>query len=188
MKKVSGAILAGGRSVRFGRNKALEVWQDKPLIEHVLNALEGCTEKFIIGGTRETYGFLEIPIYPDLESFQGSLYGLTRALELARFARVAVSACDTPNLTRNYWEFLLHFEADIMIPENNQGFLEPLAAIYSKKCLLPAKHALELGNLKMTSWFENTDLKIRVVKWAELEPRFQANLFLNANTPQDLLK
>ena len=185
MNQISGAILAGGRSSRFGRDKALEVWQGKTLLEHAANSLEGCTERFIVGGNPERYGFLEIPVHPDLEPFQGSLHGLARALELARHARVAVIACDIPNLTRNYWEFIANFVGDVVIPENSDGYLEPLAAMYSKNCLGYVKLALKTGNLKMTGWFDNS-LQIRVVKWLELEQQFKPNLFLNANTPQDL--
>jgi molybdenum cofactor guanylyltransferase len=197
MNQISGAILAGGRSSRFGRDKALEVWQDKTLLEHVEAALEGCQERFIVGGNPERYGFLNLPVHSDLEIYPGSLYGLARALELASFPRVAISACDTPNLTRNYWEFIANFsDFEIVIPENAGGFLEPLAAIYSKNCFEYIGAALEAGNLKMTGWFEQfigervhgcAPLRVRVVKWSELEPHFEANLFLNANTPSDLL-
>lgn len=192
MNHISGAILAGGRSSRFGRDKALEVWQGRTLLEHAAVALEGCDERFIVGGNLERYGFLGLPVHPDFEPHQGSLYGLSRALELARFPRVALSACDTPNLSRIFWEFLAKFPtADIVIPENSDGFLEPLAAIYGKNCLEYIKSALHVGNLKMTGWFAgahgNAPLRIRVVKWAELEPHFKPNLFLNANTPNDLL-
>lgn len=185
MRGISGAILAGGRSSRFGRDKALEIWYEKTLLEHVAVSLEGCTERFIVGGNLERYGFLNLPVYLDLESHPGSLYGLARALELATLPRVAVAACDMPNLTRNYWEFMANFsDFDIVIPENANGFLEPLAAIYSKNCFDHVQSALETGNLKMTGWFSN--LNRRVVKWVELEPHFKANLFLNANTPNDL--
>ncbi len=186
MNQISGAILAGGRSSRFGRDKALEVWHEKTLLEHVSAALEGCTERFVVGGSLARYGFLNLPVYPDLENYPGSLYGVARALELAKYARVAVCACDTPNLTRNYWEFMANFsDFDIVIPENANGFLEPLAAIYSKNCLEYIQSALETGNLKMTGWFSNVN--VRIVKWSELEPHFKPNLFLNANTPNDLL-
>jgi molybdenum cofactor guanylyltransferase len=203
VKSISGVILAGGRSSRFGRDKALEVWQEKTLIEHVSMALRCFPEQFIIGGTPGQYGFLHLSVYPDLEPHQGSLYGLARALEFASFPRVAISACDTPNLTRKYWEFMANLEpADVIIPENADGFLEPLAAIYRKrKSLKLIKTALEVGNLKMTGWFEQfigerahsemahsrAPLRVRVVKWSELEPHFKSNLFLNANTPSDLL-
>ncbi len=197
MNQISGAILAGGRSSRFGRDKALEVWHEKTLLEHVSTALEGCDERFIVGGNLERYGFLNLPVHPDLELHQGSLYGLARALKLAKYPRVAVAACDTPNLTRNYWEFIANFsDFEVVIPENADGFLEPLAAIYRKKSLKQVKTALEVENLKMTGWFEQfigerahsrAPLQVRVVKWSELEPHFEANLFLNANTPSDLL-
>ncbi len=186
MNQVSGSILAGGRSVRFGRDKALEVWHEKTLLEHVATALEGCQERFIVGGNSERYGFLNLPVCPDLKLHQGSLYGLARALKLAKYPRVAICACDTPNLTRNYWVWMANFsDFDIVIPENAEGLLEPLAAIYSKNCVDHVQSALEAGNLKMTGWFSN--LNVRVVKWAELEPHFKPNLFLNANTPNDLL-
>ncbi len=186
MNQLSGAILAGGRSSRFGRDKALEVWQQKTLLEHVAAALEGCQELFVVGGNLERYGFLNLPVHSDLELHQGSLYALARALELSKYPRVAISACDTPNLTRNYWEFMANFLGfDILIAENADGFLEPLAAIYSKNCLEHVNAALKARNLKMTDWFSN--LNVRVVKWSELEPHFNSNLFLNANTPTDLL-
>jgi molybdenum cofactor guanylyltransferase len=185
MNQISGAILAGGRSSRFGRDKALEVWHEKTLLEHVAVALEGCCERFIVGGNLERYGFLGLPVYPDFELHAGSLYGLARALELARYSRVAVAACDTPNLTRNYWEFMANFSNfDIVIPENSEGLLEPLAAIYSKNCFEQVQLALEAGKLKMTGWFST--LEVRIVQWSELEHQFGLNLFLNANTPEDL--
>jgi molybdenum cofactor guanylyltransferase len=187
MNQISGAILAGGRSSRFGRDKALEVWQGRTLLEHAMVALEECQERFVIGGNPERYGFLGLPVYPDLEPYQGSLYGVARALELANFPQVALSACDMPNLSQSYWKFIANLEpADVIIPKNADGFLEPLAAIYRKrKSLKQIKTALEVGNLKMTGWF--SDLEVRVVQWSELEPHFEANLFLNANTPHDLL-
>jgi molybdenum cofactor guanylyltransferase len=186
VKQISGVILAGGRSSRFGRDKALEVWQGKTLIKHASMALRCFPEQFIIGGTPGQYGFLGLSVYPDIEPHQGSLYGVARALEFANFPRVALSACDMPNLSQSYWKFIANLEpADVVIPENIDGLLEPLAAIYRKKSLKQIKNALEVGNLKMTGWF--SDLNVRVVKWSELEPHFKPDLFLNANTPSDLI-
>jgi molybdenum cofactor guanylyltransferase len=184
MIPVSGAVLAGGRSSRFGRDKALEVWQGKTLLEHALESLADCAERFIVGGN-ERFGFTGVPIHPDLEPFQGSLYGLARALELAQKDRVAVMACDMPNLTPEFWAHLAKLKpAQIVIPENADGFLEPLAAIYSKSCLPAIRQALEVNQLRMTGW--HTGLEVRVVPWAELAPRFGTNLFQNVNTQNDL--
>ena len=185
MIPVSGAVLAGGRSSRFGRDKALEVWQGKTLLEHALASLEDCSERFIVGGTSERYGFAGVPVHTDLERFQGSLHGLARALEIAQSDRVAIMACDMPGLSREFWDFMTNLEpAQIVIPENADGFLEPLAAIYDRSCLPEIRTALEANQLRMTGWHDG--LKVRVVSWTELEAKFESNLFLNVNTLADL--
>jgi molybdenum cofactor guanylyltransferase len=182
---ISGAVLAGGRSSRFGRDKALEVWRGKTLLEHALASLEDCAERFVVGGTSERYGFADVPIHPDLEPFQGSLYALARALELAQSDRIAVMACDMPGLTREFWNFMTGLEpAQVVIPENADGFPEPLAAIYRRSCLPAIQTALEANQLRMTGWHAN--LEVRMVLWAELEPKFGPNLFRNLNTQNDL--
>jgi molybdenum cofactor guanylyltransferase len=180
----SGAVLAGGRSSRFGSDKARFVWRRRTLLEHALAGLEGCAERFVIGGA---YRINSIPVYPDLEPHAGSLHGLARALEVAGFQRVAVTACDMPNLSGAYWKWLLGFQpSDIVIPENAEGFLEPLAAVYTKTCREAVNAALEVGNLKMTGWWEGTPLRLVRVPWLEVRDRFGADVFLNANTRADL--
>lgn len=182
---ISGAVLAGGRSSRFGRDKALGLWQGKTLLEHALSSLEDCTERFIIGGSGERYSFTGVPVYPDLEPFQGSLYGLARALELAQSDRVAVMACDMPGLTSDFWAFMTGLEsAQIIIPENADGFLEPLAAIYDRSCLPTIQTALKNNQLRMTGW--HAGLEVRIVSWTELEPQFGPTIFWNVNSQTDL--
>jgi molybdenum cofactor guanylyltransferase len=185
MIPISGAVLAGGRSSRFGRDKALELWQGKTLLEHALASLEGCAERFIIGGTSERYGFSGVSVHTDLEPFQGSLYGLARALELAQSDRAAVMACDMPGLTREFWNFMTNLEpAQIIIAENENGFLEPLAAIYDRACLPAIRTALGANQLRMTGW--HIGLEVRLIPWTALEPQFGPNLFQNLNTQADL--
>ena len=182
---VSGAVLAGGRSSRFGADKALAVWRGKTLLEHSLAGLEGCAERFVIGGDAARYGFAGFPVHPDPEPHQGSLSGLARALEIAAQPRVAVTACDMPRLSGAYWTFLSSLEpADAIIPQNADGRLEPLAAIYAKACLAPVRAALELDQLRMTEWLER--VSVRVVPWSDVESRFGPDAFRNVNTRADL--
>jgi molybdenum cofactor guanylyltransferase len=184
--KLSGAVLAGGRSSRFGCDKALFVWNGKTLLQHALDGLEGCADRFVVGGHYKLEG---IPVHPDLEPHAGSLHGLARALELARSSHVAVTACDMPKLSSAYWAWLAELASgafDIVIPENADGFLEPLAAVYAKTCLEFVTVAIQAGQLKMTEWWEGTPLRLRRVAWLEVQRRFGADVFLNANTVDDL--
>ncbi len=183
MKGLSGAVLAGGRSSRFGSNKAEFIWQDKTLLEWALSSYQDLDDVLVIGGTPHPLA----RVIEDKKPFAGALYGLATALESAVSDRVAVMACDMPNLSAAYWQFLGQFEADIVIAKNKNGQLEPLAAIYSKNCLGLVQAALSREQLRLTAWWQNTDaLSVRIVEWAELELHFSSQLFLNANYQEDL--
>lgn len=183
LSHISGAVLAGGRSSRFKADKALHVWCGKTLLEHATQSLGGCAETFVVGGD---YVLEDITVHPDLQPLSGSLYGLKRALELARFERVAVTACDMPNLSRAYWDWLSSIApCDVLIPRSADGDLEPLAAIYSKACLPFVQNSLERGQLKMTGWWDQR-LSVTVIAWPAVQSRFGGEVFLNANTPADL--
>ena len=183
MRGISGAVLAGGRSSRFGRNKAEFIWQGKTLLEWALSSYQDFDDVLMIGGTPRPL----VRVIEDKKPFAGALYGLAAALEYATNPKVAVMACDMPNLRAAYWQFLGQFEADIVIPKNKMGQLEPLAAIYSKNCLGLVQAALSRDELKLTGWWQNTSaISVRIVEWAELEARFLSHLFLNANYQEDL--
>ncbi len=186
---ISGAVLAGGRSARFGTDKAAFVWQGRTLLEHALAGLEVCAERFVVGGRQRVES---IPVYPDAVPFAGSLHGLARALEVANYERVAVTACDMPNLSGAYWAWLARLNPnDATIPENAAGLLEPLAAVYTKRCLPFVRAAIEANALKMTGWWAaelegRAPLRVVRVPWLEVRGRFGDDIFLNANTPGDL--
>ena len=176
-------MLAGGRSSRFKADKALHLWRGKTLLEYALASLDGCAETFVVGGNHAIEG---VKTHPDLEPLLGSLYGLRRALELARYERVAVTACDMPNLTRKYWDWLSSLiPCDVLIPRSAGGDLEPLAAIYSRACLPFVQRSLERGELRMTGWWA-VSLNVTVIDWPAVQSRFGDSIFLNANTPADL--
>ncbi|NOZ54966.1 MAG: molybdenum cofactor guanylyltransferase [Gammaproteobacteria bacterium] len=77
---IYGAILAGGRSSRFGgQDKGLIPFQQKPMIESVINRLRPQVDRLIISAnanidTYEQYGY---PVVPDCTTgFQGPLVGI----------------------------------------------------------------------------------------------------------------
>ncbi len=96
--RVLGAVLAGGRSRRFGSDKALAVFEGLPLRAHAVAALSGVTDRVIVCGRAmpDGSGIPDRPA-PDL----GPLGGLAAALALAAgagFARVLTLPCDTPRV------------------------------------------------------------------------------------------
>jgi molybdopterin-guanine dinucleotide biosynthesis protein A len=96
MTGVVGAVLAGGRSLRFGSDKAVAVAFGKPLIRHSIDALARVTPEVVVCG-RDWPGELCLPDRP--APGLGPLSGLNAALHHARAHEVAwvlSLACDTP--------------------------------------------------------------------------------------------
>nr|WP_232328885.1 molybdenum cofactor guanylyltransferase [Sphingomonas horti] len=75
-----GAVLAGGRSSRFGSDKALACWRGKPLLAHAVDALAGQCDAVVVVG-RDDPAFTCVPDWP--APGQGPLGGLAGALRHA---------------------------------------------------------------------------------------------------------
>lgn len=96
--KVLGAVIAGGRSSRFGSDKALAPIDGRPMIEHVMAALRPWVDELAICGRQ--YGEeLFLPDYPKIDL--GPLAGFNAALRYAvanGFGAVITVPCDTPRI------------------------------------------------------------------------------------------
>jgi len=93
---VLGAVLAGGRSSRFGSDKAEALWQCRRLIDHAAAALAQETDALLIVG-RDDPAFDCVPDRPS--AGLGPLGGLAGALMAARdrgFEAVLVCPVDVP--------------------------------------------------------------------------------------------
>lgn len=95
---ILGAVLAGGRSSRFGSDKALALLEGRPLIAHVIDALASQVDAILVCG-RQWQGLAWVADRPagDL----GPLGGINAALHYARdrgFDAVVTAPCDAPRL------------------------------------------------------------------------------------------
>ena len=96
--KLLGAVLAGGRSSRFGSDKALALLDGRQLIEHAAAALSPYVVEVVICGRTDARWIClaDLPA-PDM----GPLGGLAAALAYAQeqgFAGVLSTGCDMPVL------------------------------------------------------------------------------------------
>lgn len=89
-----GAIIAGGRSSRFGTDKAEALLDGRPLIQHVADGLRPQTNHLVVCG-RDWPGLESVPDWPRPDL--GPLGGLCGALHYARdrgFDAVLTAGCD----------------------------------------------------------------------------------------------
>ena len=194
-KKLSVAILAGGKSSRMGTDKALLFIEGKTMIEHIIAQVKDIgDEVIVITNTPERYKFLGLPLFADVIPDKGALGGLYTAIDAASHPYTLILACDMPFVNRDLLNHLksLMSECDAVVPKifppegekKKSGTAEPLRAIYSKACLAPIRKCIDDDNLKMIAFFR--DIKLRWVDEDEIR-KFDPELvtFMNANTPEE---
>ncbi|OGO17753.1 MAG: hypothetical protein A2Z14_06745 [Chloroflexi bacterium RBG_16_48_8] len=181
------SIQAGGQSLRMGRDKALVHMAGKPLIEHVLEQIEGLGDEILITtNDPEAFAYLGIRLESDPIPGAGSLAGLHTALKAAHNSHTLVLACDMPFVSRPLLDFMVELapQTDIIVPLRD-GYFEPMHAIYSQMCLAPIEAALREGNTRVISFYDH--VQVRIIDETELaryDPRGMS--FFNVNTLEDL--
>jgi len=101
--RVLGAVLTGGRSSRFGSNKAAAVWGERALADHAAAALAPFVEEVVRAGGAD--GVPDLPS-PDLGPL-GGIAGVLADAARRRFDSVLTVACDMPQLPGELVEALL---------------------------------------------------------------------------------
>lgn len=183
---MSAAILAGGRSRRMGRNKALLPFRGRPLVAHVHETLQELFEEvFVVADDPAPFAFLPCRTIPDRVPGMGPISGIDAALRHSRNPYVFVVGCDAPLLSPRLLERIAAGAsgADLTIPCGPDG-PEPLCAVYGKGCLPRIEEALREGEHRLAALIGRVCTReIPREEVASLDPGFQS--FRNINTPED---
>jgi molybdenum cofactor guanylyltransferase len=184
---LSAVILAGGQSRRMGRDKArLEVDGQSLLARAVGKARElGVAEVFISGRPGEDYSALKCPVMFDLEPGCGPLGGIERALHAATAPLVLVLAVDLPAMTAAFLARLVA-QCDALtgaVPQLD-GQLEPLSAIYPRRCHAIAAHCLSHARRAARDFAEACRAEHAVRPYVVRTD--DAQCFVNWNCPADV--
>lgn len=192
----SAVVLAGGRSARMGREKALldggGTGEGPPLWRRQRDLLRaaGAAEVFLSVREEQEWrhtadGFSAQLL--DAISVGGPIIGLTAGLERASHAHLAVLAVDLPRMSVE-WFTTLQAECSEGVGcigrRRDEGtFFEPLAAIYPKALMTTAWEALVKGEFSLQRFVASAvaEGRMRVHDINDSE----APLFENWNTPAD---
>jgi molybdopterin-guanine dinucleotide biosynthesis protein A len=184
---VVGFVVAGGRSLRMGRDKALLPWGETDLLEHALARLRLVTDDVrILSGPSPRYGGRGVPEVVDRIADAGPVAGLVAGLEESGGRPGLFVAVDLPFVPVPLLDRLagLAESWDAVVPLSARG-AEPLCAAYAPSCLEPIRRRVAAGEMRMTSFWP----EVRVL---ELGPSDLTafgdpeEFFRNVNTPADL--
>jgi len=190
MDAIGVVILAGGRSSRFGQDKASAPLADRSLVEHVIGALppsRGETLLVLRQGQSMPPVSVDRVAVDDAELGEGPLRGIIAGLEASSTEWAWVIACDLPGLQGDLLVELARARTEgalAVIPEWG-GRLQPLCALYSTAAAVALRKASLAGTRSVREAVDQPGF----VRFAESRCRAidPAGLsFVNINTQEAL--
>ena len=187
---VVGAILAGGRSTRYGGlPKGLERVGGVRIIDRVRAALDPVVDDLLLIANDDAAADWLPGVRCERDVLQdvGSVAGIHAALTHARTA-VIVVAWDMPFVPT---ELLLALRdaganADAAVPESDSSRrgLEPLCAYYAPACIPAIERRIASGDRRVIAFYD--DIRLARLS-ADVVAKFgdPSLLFMNVNTPEE---
>lgn len=188
---ILGLVLAGGRSVRMGREKAFVPLAGRPLIAHVIARFAPQVDRLVINANGELARFdrFGLGILADWRDLgcEGPLAGVLAGLihaEPQGASHVATVPCDAPFLPRDLVARLAAAAGpgEIALAEGEQG-VEPVFGLWPIATLPALLEAARAGEHSLRGAAARA-ARVRRVRFdaAPGEP----DPFLNLNRPEDL--
>ncbi len=175
------ALIAGGRSQRFGSDKAFFKIDGTPLWQHQLAKIEALMPSEIIISANADQHFDTVHrVVVDSEPDRGPLGALASCLQATKIGRLLVLAVDLPDMPLNFLGELAYVGSGV-IPQNSNGTFEPLVAVYPAELLPLAQTRLDANQLALQS------LNRQAIAEGLLVPRpiadHETDFFRNLNRP-----
>ncbi len=186
MLEAAAVILAGGKSTRMGRNKALVKIKEHKMLEGIARVLSDEFPEIIISANENLFESLGIKTVPDIFPGCGPLAGIHACLKASSYHVNLLVACDMPFVNLRLAAYMVKLAAgyDAIVPAMGD-YYQPLFAVYTKNCLTIIENQLRQGPSKVTSFYPK--VKTRFVGTEEIR-KFgdPERIFFNVNTPIDL--
>ena len=195
-RSVSGIVLAGGRSSRFGSDKLAARYGDSTVLDRAVAAVGSVASEVIVvlaPGDDRPLPATSVPVQRaiDPEPFGGPLVGLLAGLEAAREPVALVVGGDMPTLAPDVLRMMIGLllasegtrDAAVLV---QRGEMRPLpCAIRNGAATQAARHLLGEGDRSLLSLIRSLSaLLVAESDWRPLDPT--AATLLDVDVPGDL--
>ncbi len=178
-----GIVLAGGKSKRFGEDKALALWQGMTFMERIVQTVRQLDLDPVIVTNRD-YS-INCRIERDLVLDRGPLGGLFTACCLFPNDSLLVLTCDMPFVQLDLLKKLIstHKKKNLLTAFSDvRSGLNPFPGVYEGNIRNFVQLRLEIGNLSMT------DLAREIEPKELIQTDFSLPDFENINTKEEFQK
>jgi molybdopterin-guanine dinucleotide biosynthesis protein A len=193
-----GWVLAGGRSVRMGRDKASVALAGRPLLDHMLSKLRALGLRARVAGLRAPVAEVATEVLHDAHPDCGPLSGMETALANSESALVLMLGVDLPLVETDFLTWMLQRAATtdaVATVPRLLGEPQPLCAVYRRELLGNVQAALAAGDYKVMravgrsgagrrdDCFDAERVAATGAWRSTVATHWQ---FMNCNTPEDL--
>ena len=180
--KYSVGILAGGKSSRMGKNKALLEFESKTFIERMIGSFEG--RKIIVSAaSADEYDIPGVKTVTDENEDIGPIEGIRQILLNSDSDYVFICACDMPFVNSEIADYMAEFissDYDCYVLTDEKR-IHPLLAIYSKRILPVIERLIRNKEYKLRGILDNVR-----TKYISLEHTvFDRKIIRNINTKDE---
>lgn len=194
MNPPTGIILAGGRSRRMGKNKALLPLpgnHSQTFIEYLVAAIAPyCAEVLVVARDQAqfaNYTFLPPArvVFDDIPDY-GPLMGIKSGLRVTRTSSALVTAVDMPCVRPALLAFLLyHYQENTLLIPLVHAVPQVLLAIYPRSILPLIETCIQQGRRDPRCLLDIAPVQyIEEAQLREVDPELRS--FIGVNTPEEL--
>jgi len=195
----TGIILCGGRSRRFGKDKALLTIDGVPMVRRMAGRISPVVDEIIIAARdpAQHESLAAISAIPDGAEVvfdpvlgYGPVAGILAGLSVSKSKYSICLACDLPYVNPEVIDALFGYaeenNSDAAIPKHPDGVLEPLHAVYGRSMVGACRDAMgeEEHTIRGAISLLDDVLFVPVESLRRFNPDLRT--FLNVNYPEDL--
>jgi molybdopterin-guanine dinucleotide biosynthesis protein A len=171
MEAVTGVVLVGGASRRFGSPKAIARIHGRTLAEIAWEHLAWCDERIAVGKVADGLP-LDLPLHEDGTTIRAAMAGVAAGLRLARHELCLFLPVDMPWITDDAVRMLVSACAEVAVPQTG-----PLPGAYRRRTLPVFERRLACGEWELRAALGEFDTRV-----VELD----LELLANVNRPEDM--
>jgi molybdopterin-guanine dinucleotide biosynthesis protein A len=186
-ENITGFVLAGGKSSRFGTEKGLFAWRGLPLVTYSLSLLEDFCSRVYINTLNHDYEAFGKQIVADEHTDMGPLAGIAACLKFSQTPWNFFLPCDMPLIPAGLIQHILTFRRgnEAVIPLDFNQLPEPLIGVYHKRALSTAEEKLKQGHPRMTDFLAT--IKTAYIPTPKAFIQSNPHAFANMNSGIDLI-
>lgn len=181
---VTGIILAGGESKRMGSDKGLKVLNGKPMVNYVIDLLEGLNIPILIVANNDRYTQFGYTVIKDQYKNKGPLGGIHAGISASETEINLILGCDAPFLDGGIISKLMDDYKNPITIAKFQNRIYPLIGLYNKSVLPELENAIEKDVLKLTAFCEAANSTI--LDFTDNKELGKELYFANLNSPKDI--